>query len=244
MPKIPKIEKSFGREFILIIILVVLVVAGFVTWQVTKKNSTGNLKYVINNSVQNSTCMKYYNDQAICRLALNLNFTKRSYEATGTVTTASGTINYAIQSDGKGNSDVSDISKNAQVSSIKLNGKTYIQPSANTTWLEYTAANLGSADTVTNPVSGFNINFNNNTPSEYKITKEGTAVCGNLTCDKYQIIVAAIPDSTQFIYFDAGSYLLRQWTSSNPSAGTSLNLTFIYPKVVIATPLPVKKVTN
>jgi len=248
MSKLTRDENGIGQVLIIVLIVIVLAVAGGVVWKLTKKNSNTNTSSTTTSATASkpaisSACLKSFNDNSLCAFAEHTNINSQQYVATGTATTATGaTSTFTVQNDGKGNTEVAYGSSGKQISSISLDGVTYIQEGAGTTWLEYSSASLGQAAAAPNPTSGFNLNFTTTTPAGVTVTKQGTAACGALSCNKYKVVVAATPGATQYVYFDSKDYMLRQWTSSDPSTGINVNLTFSYPSVTITKPSPVQQI--
>jgi outer membrane lipoprotein-sorting protein len=109
--------------------------------------------------------------------------------------------------------------------------------------LKYTSSSAAAAAGVPNPVGNFELKFNNSTGNGITAIKDGTAACGKLTCYKYQIVNSAKPAVTQYVWFDNKNYLLREYTYSNSSTGTSADMTFVYGAVTVAAPSPVQTVS-
>lgn len=250
MPKLKNHEKGVGSVFI-IAIVVVLAVAGVVTWQLTKKSSpktpssTNSTNTANTSGSVSSSCLKAYNDNALCAFAEHANISNQEYVATGTATNSTGSKStYTVKNDGKGNTEVTYSSNGQQLSSINLDGATYIQTGTSSSWLEYSGTSLGAATAAPNPTSGFKLDFTTSTPAGVSVTKEGTTSCGSLTCYKYKVIDSSTPTATEYVYFDTSSYLLRQWTSNDTSSGISVDLTFSYPSVTITKPSPVQQIST
>ena len=188
--------------------------------------------------------MKAYNDSNLCAFANHTNIASQQYVAIGTATTGSGTSStFTVSNDGKGNTEVTYGSNGQEVSSISLDGVTYVQEGTGTTWLEYSSGAVG-ATAVPNPTSGFDLNFNSSTPAGVTVTKEGTSACGSLSCYGYKVVDVATPTTTAYVYFDTHDYLLRHWTSNDTTTGVSVNLTFSYKTVTITKPSPVQQITT
>ncbi len=250
MSKISKNEKGIGAILLTVLIVLLVVVVAGTIYELTKKPAktatvTTTTKTATTPSGQYSaTCYSAFHDKALCTFANHTNISTQQYVATGTTTSATGAQStFTVKNDGMGNSQISYTNSGKTINEISLDGKVYIQTSAGGTWLEYDNASLG-ASTVPNPTSGFNLNFQTSTPAGVTVTSQGTAACGNSTCDKYKVITNSNPNATQYVYFDTSSYLLRQWTSSDASTGIKVNLTFSYEPVTIQTPSPVQQITT
>jgi hypothetical protein len=246
MLKLTKSIKGIAMPVLVLIIVVVLAAAGIVFWQITKKSSpsssTSNSSTAKTVAVS-PTCEKSFNDNKLCAFAEHMYISTMEYVATGTATNASGNSSkYTIKNDAKGNKEITYTSGSQQISTITLNGVSYYQEGAGTTWLEY--SNGGAPATISNPVSGFNFNLSGTTAADLTVTKEGTSACGNLTCYEYKVIDSKDPGGIAYIYFDNQNYLLRHWTSHNTTSGISVDLTFSYPSVTIAIPSPVQQITT
>jgi hypothetical protein len=249
---VTKNQKGLGQVAIIILVLVGLVIIGLIVWGLTKSNKPSNTANTASNHpnisaspAESAACLKAYADNALCAFAVHMNVSTLSYEATGTTTSSTGTeSNFTIQSDGKGDKDMVYIADSKQISYIILDGQTYIQSGSGTTWLEYTGAASTTADVPADPTSGFTLNFQNSTPASVQVTKDGTTACGSLTCYKYTVIEASASTTTTYVYFDTANYLLRQWTYSDSTDSTAVNLTFTYPTVVITKPSPVQQINT
>lgn len=246
MPKLTKNESGIGYVFIIILVVVVLAAAGLIAWKVTKKNSnpstssTAATAKTVSNTAVSSACMKAYNDSALCAFAGHTNLSTQSYVATGTAVNSSGVhASFTSQSDGKGDTSVVYSSNGEQLSSISLDGNTYVQSSPGTTWIEYSKNSLGSA-AVPNPTSGFDLNLNNSASKQVTVIKDGTTACGDLTCYKYQVEDPSTPDAIEYVLFDTSSHLLREWISNNSSTGEAVSVSFAYQSVNITKPSPVE----
>jgi hypothetical protein len=248
MTRLSSNEKGVGGSLVIIVIVVVLAVAGVITWQLTKKSpsstptSSSVSAKTASSAAVSSACLKQFNDNSLCAFAEHTNISSQQYVAMGTATSATGTKStFTVKNDGKGNTEVIYGSNGQQLTSISLDGVTYIQSAPGGTWYEYSGSSLSSATSVPNPTSGFNLNFTTTTPAGVKVTKIGTASCGSLSCEEYKVVVASAPTATQYVYFDTSDYLLRQWASNEPG-GVSVNLTFSYPAVTITKPSPVQQI--
>jgi hypothetical protein len=244
-------EKGLSKILIIVIIavIIILVATGLIIWQLTKKTSTTTTTKAATNSsvVVSSACMKAFSDKTLCSFAGHTNIGSIAYIATGTAVNGSGVkSSYTVKHDGKGNTSVNYSTNGEQVSSIVLNGATYMQMGAGTTWLTYSSSSTTSAAlaAVPNPVSGFNLNFNQTTPAGVTVNKVGTVTCGSYNCYKYQVKTAASPTRTQYVMFDTTNYLLRSWTYSDSTSGISVDVGFSYQSVTIVKPSPVKQITT
>ena len=142
-----------------------------------------------------------------------------------------------LSSDGKGNTSLVATSNGQTLSSISLNGSTYIQTGAGATWIEYPVGSAGNPSESSNPASSMNIGVGSNGIT-YKA--EGTASCGSLTCYKYEVLDSAQPGATQYAWFDTSSYKLREWQESDSTEGT-VTMLVTYQAVNITAPSPVEK---
>jgi len=236
-----------AQLYVIIAIIVVLVGGGVVAYEATKKstpNSPTTVSQKASTATVASACLKSYNDSQLCAFAEHTNIASQQYVAIGTATIVNGTSpTFTVSNDGKGNREVTYGYNGQEISSITLNGITYIQEGSGTTWLEYTASSTVAAS-APNPTSGFDLNFNTSTPAGVSVTKVGTSACGSLTCYDYKVVDVATPTTTAYVYFDTHDYLLRHWTSSDSTTGVNVNLTFTYKSVTITKPSPVQQITT
>ena len=249
MSKSSKSESGLGQIFIVAIIVVVLAVVGIVIWSLTKgsknNSSANNSKSTSSTVAVNSNCQNYYHDSTLCAFANHIGLSTYAYTSSGTATSSSGTqYNFTFKNDGKGNREMIYAANGEQISVIMLDGAEYVQTGTGTTWLEYSGSNLGSAMTIPDPTSSFNLSFTKTELAKYSFDKEGTTACGNLSCVKYKVNVLASPNLVQYVYFDTSSYLMREWSYTNTTTGGSATINISYPAVTITTPSPVQQVTT
>lgn len=256
MSKLIKNENGIGQVLVIAIIVVVLVVAGLIIWQATKtkKSPTSNIAPTSASTTKttskplvSSACQKVFNDSSLCAFAAHSNISTMAYNATGTSTSATGSKStFTVVNDGKGNTEVTYSNGGQLLTSVTLDGNTYVQTGAGGTWYEYSGSSLGSAQSVPNPTSGFNLNFTTSIPAGVSVSKVGTSACGNLTCNQYKVTDSSTPTTTEYVYFDTTNYLLREWTSNDTSTGVSVDLTFSYPSapITIKMPSPVQQISS
>jgi len=248
MLKSLKDNKGIASNVLIPVLVVVVVIAGLVIWQATKssnKTSSSSSKTTASkvSFPESSSCVKEFSDQHLCAFALNEQINNKQYTAVGTVTNKSGSkASYTVDNDGKGNTEVSYNANGQAISSIQLDGITYVKEGTTATWLEYSAGSA-SVPTVASPTSGFNLNFVSSTPSDVKVLYEGQVSCGSFSCFKYKVNVTSTPTATNYVYFDNSKYLLRQWTSTDSSTGINIDLSFNYNPVSITKPSPVQQAT-
>jgi outer membrane lipoprotein-sorting protein len=251
MSKITKHESGVSNIFIIIVIVVVLAIAGVIIWQVTKKSPSKTTTSSTTGSTTpasaniSSACLKIFNDDRLCAFAEHTDIDTLSYIATGTATEGANStkVTFTVQHDSKNNTFLTYSLNGQQISVINYNSITYLQNGLGATWLEYTSSNAAAAAGIPNPVGNFELKFDNSTGAGITAIKDGTATCGKLTCYKYQVKVASKPNATQYVWFDNKDYLLREYTFSNSSTGTTANINFVYGAVTIAAPSPVQTVS-
>ena len=237
-----KDSKGISRPIIIALIAIVLVIiAGAVIWQLTKKSSPGGSAATTPTPTAvavSSSCMKTFNDNTLCAFAEHIKLSAMEYVATGTAANAAGASStFTVKNDGQGNKELTYSKGSEQISAITLDGVTYLQEGAGTTWSQYSA---GNAPAAANPVGSFNLNLDTASTAGLTVTKEGTSACGNLTCFGYKVVDASDPGGTAYIYFDNHNYLLRHWTSHNTKTEISVDLALSYPTVNISKPSPVQ----
>jgi hypothetical protein len=247
MSKSSKSESGLGQILIVAIIVVVLAVAAIVIWSLTRSpnNKSSANTSTSSTAAVNSNCQNYYHDSTLCAFANHVGLSTYAYTSTGTATSSSGAqYNFTFKNDGKGNREIIYTDNGEQISAIMLDGAEYVQSSTGTTWLEFSGSSLSTATPVPNPTSSFNLSFTSAELAKYSFNKEGTAACGSLNCVKYKVNILASPDIVQYVYFDTSSYLLREWSYSNPTTGVSATINISYPTVTITAPSPVQQVTT
>ena len=215
-------------------VLFVVIFAGyFVFNQGNKKDPTTS-----GSDTAFSRCLSANNnDNRICNFEKNyLPINDASYTSTVNVTSPQGTVsNLTYSSDGKGNSAVSGTSDGQQLSSIVLDGNTYVKVTGSG-WIEYSSS-AADAPAQINPTASMNIAVGQ---SSLTFQYLGTMACGSLSCYKYSVGESSQPDVSQVIGFDKTSYKLRTWTYQGDTGST--NMTIEYEPVTIAAPSPISAV--
>jgi hypothetical protein len=236
MPK-PSLKNEQGIAHLLIMALGIIIVIGVLATGVfvfaNNKNKGATLADSNSNSALNN-CLNKYKDSRICQFAVHYTpISKVPYSANVVVTSPQGTIsNIQLQSDGNGNTALSGTSDGQQLSTVVLDGNTYVNDGSRV-WLEYKAgSNYSPAQT--DPTANMDITVGD---SGLSFTFVDTESCGSLQCYKYLVADSASTGSTQYIWFDTSSYQLRQW-SYNGSTGKS-QMTISYQPETITAPSPV-----
>lgn len=227
-----------GVAFITELILAALVIGiiGYVFYTVgvakTAKKSNPTATTATTKAVDDS-CVATFHDADLCHFAAySTSLDKQSYKATLNTTQAGQASTMVLQSDGKGNTSLSGTGNGATFNSIELAGATYVQ--GNGVWLKYPSG--ASAPTPSSPSSNMNIGVS---AAGITYKKLGTEHCGNLTCFKYQVMVAATPNITQYVWFDNSSYKLHEWKYDDGS-GNSTDMVVTYQAITISAPSPVQ----
>jgi cytoskeletal protein RodZ len=239
-----------GITHLLVIVIVVIVVAAIaaVGWKVANKakpttptsstSASSSTASTTASSTSDSSCLAAYHDSNLCKFAANSNtFDKTAYTAKITDVQSGTTSTMTLESDGKGNTDLTGTSGGSTINSITLNGTTYIQNNGSGPWIEYPS---GASSPASNPTSNMNIGVGS---AGITFKAVGTQACGSLTCYKYQIIDSAMPSATQYALFDNSSYKLREWQYSD-SNGDSTTMTVSYQAVNITAPSPVESLSQ
>lgn len=247
MKKLLKDELGLAHVLIAVLIVAVLAVVGLVGWKVM--NNSKNTSNTTNNSASSggsastgssagvdSACLATYHDTNLCHFAASntTDLSKVNYTANLTITQpGSGTSTMTLGNDGKGNTSLMGTGNGATFNSVELNGATYVE-SGTSGWIEYTSG-ASSAPTTTDPTSDMNLGVDS-TGITYKSL--GKSACGSLTCYEYQVTDAAMPDTTQDVWFDTSSYKLREWKAVSTTSGTT-DMTVTYGNANITAPSPV-----
>lgn len=230
-------KKGLSQVALFILAVVVLIVVGVFYLETYKHSTTTSTSTKTTPSVaESSSCLKAYNDKALCAFAEHMKISTQQYIANGTATNSSGGVsNYTVKNDGKGNKEVVYTSSGNQITSITYGGTEYVQTGSGATWYK-SPASTTTASVATNPTSGFTLNLSNGKTVGVTVTKAGTASCGKYSCDKYKVVTDSTPNATQYVYFDSSKYILREWTYNNPTSGISVDLTFNFQPVTIIKP--------
>lgn len=240
-----------GRRRVLYVILVALavVVVGLASWKViadnTKKPSgevSNSTNALANNFVSSgtvyTTCLGKFHDTSLCRFSATESaqpLSKTAYKAT-MVTNQNGTgATLVYQQNGKGDTVITASSGGSAtpgLNSVKYKGSFYIQDG--NAWVKYPAKSMPALST--SPANS--LSFMSSLVSK-NLTKVYSEACGSLTCLKYQLMDSTTPNTTSYVWFDTRHYLLREWSSSDPSSG-SIDMKISYQPVTISAPTPVE----
>jgi hypothetical protein len=240
-----------GITHLLVIVFVIVVaVVGFTGYEVMSKNksnapgssSTGAASgsSAVSSSTVASTCLAVYHDANLCHFEAYSDISKAAYEATLKTTDPQGAVtSMTLDNDGKGNTKLSGTGNGGSINSITLNSNLYTQDPSSGVWIEYTGANVPNQSQQNDPTSNMDITVGK---AGINFTPQGKVPCGNLTCYKYKVSVAALPDASQAIEFDTASYRLREWDYSNSTQGSTI-MTVSYPRISITAPSPVQQLS-
>jgi len=156
MLKLSGNQKGLAQLYIIIAVIVVLAGGGPLPTKQLRitPNSPTTPAAKAQTATVASACLKAYNDSNLCAFANHTNIASQQYVAIGTATTGSGTSStFTVSNDGKGNTEVTYGSNGQEVSSISLDGVTYVQEGTGTTWLEYSSGAVGATAFPTQPVA-------------------------------------------------------------------------------------------
>ena len=238
-------ERGFGHVVTIVLAVIVIAAIAVIGWQVTKKNNTiaattpANATTTVAANSVDASCNKVYHDTNLCKFAASsADFAKTAYTAVDTSVNAQGqTSNVTIKSDGKGNTALTSTAAGQSFDTIEIGTTTYTKDPTGSSWTKYTS----NAPAVSNPASDIKASFSDSTtPAAQQIQYKnlGKTACGKLTCFKYQIIDPASAGTTQYAWFDTGSYRLQEW-SSKAADGSTNTFVITYGAVKITAPSPV-----
>jgi hypothetical protein len=196
---------------------------------------------IVSSGTVYNTCLAKFHDTDLCRFAATESaqpLTKTSYQATMTSTQSGTTTTLVFQQNGKGDTAIATnggSSASPGLNSITYKGNTYIEDGS--AWIKYPAASTPAQSA--NPSSS--LSFMSSLVSK-NLTKADSEACGSMTCLKYQLVDSATPNTTAYLWFDTQHYLLREWSSSDPTNG-SIDMKISYQPVSISAPSPVENLS-
>lgn len=248
-------QRGIAHLLLVVIIVVVLAAIGFAGWKVAsnKKNNSGansttstpaeSASAKSAASAAESVCLGKYHDKDLCKFVAAE--TATPFEKSSVKITMTGTSNgtqgtWVMEQDGKGNNSLSMNGGGQMINMITLNGQSYTQMSTGGPWITYGASGAaGSTSSQGTPDSSLTSFLSSLSTTSF--TKLGKEACGSLTCFKYQIIDSTSPGATQYVWFDTGQHLMRQYFESGVGGGSdSMTMTISYQKVTISKPSPVQ----
>ncbi|HEV2403512.1 MAG TPA: hypothetical protein VGS08_04900 [Candidatus Saccharimonadales bacterium] len=213
--------------------LLILAVVGFIGWQIAhhavllQKGSATS---------QHSSCLGTYHDKNLCHYAEhNFSIVDNSFTSNIHVTSPQGIIStLKFSADGKGNTSVDGTANGQELSTILLNGATYVKTNG-LSWIEYPKG-ATNAPAQTNPTATMDITVGN---KDLRFSYLGRMSCGNISCYKYLVGEQSQPATTQYIWFDTTGYLLREWSYQGATGTTDMTISSYQP-VTITAPSPVQ----
>jgi hypothetical protein len=229
--------------------IVILVLGGLIAWgmlsQPPKSNNQGKgaaapLTGVVSTGSTYTTCLAKFHDEELCRFAATESaqpLDKTAYRATFSANQKGVTTGLIYTQDGQGNTTLTTSKNDAvQIDSVTYQGNSYIK--AGDAWVKY-PSNSSLSKLAGNPAG--NLSFLNSLITQ-NLTKEGSGRCGNDTCLKYRLIDPSTPQATNYLWFDTQHYLLREWSSTDPTTG-QIDMKINYQPVHIGVPSPVQEVS-
>ncbi len=225
---------------VIIIVIVILAALGLAAWRLlmNKGTSTTSTNGTTTTADVYTQCMTKFNDGVFCHAAdvqSKTPFDKVASVMTITTSDASTSSTTTVSQDGKGNSMMSTNSSDGTTQYIMAGGHSYAQATPGGTWIDY------GSNTSSQPVdTSKDLSF---LGSMLTVTVKnlGQMPCGSLTCVKYQISDSAQPTTTQYVWFDTTTYLMREFQGTNTGqgdvAGTStMDMKMDYKPVTVTAP--------
>ncbi|HEV2413125.1 MAG TPA: hypothetical protein VGS28_04990, partial [Candidatus Saccharimonadales bacterium] len=201
-----------AEPVLILLIVIVIAVVGFAGWYVYHKrqeNKTTNNATTSSTTASttaaagvNAACNVAYHDNVLCRSAAYMDLNKIPYSAVLTTTNNGTTTTFNVASDGKGNESLMGTSNGSAISTVLLDGKTYIKDAGSSTWLEYSGT---GAPSTSNPTSNVNLGFTSNS-IKYKNLGKTSCGSGGGTCYEYQVTDTTMPGTTQDAWISASTY--------------------------------------
>ena len=251
-------ERGVAQLLLIVVIVVVVAAIGYVGWKVVSNKNSKNSTTTSSTPAQSASanaaasaaqtaCLAKYHDQDLCKFVAAeaaAPFGKTALKMTMTGTSGGTQGTWTLEQDGKGNSSLSVDSGGQTINAITLNGQVYTQTTAGGSWITYgSSSSASSAAAQSNPDSTLTSFLSGLSTTTF--TKLGKEACGSLTCFKYQIKDTTTPNATEYVWFDTGQHLMRQYYASGVS-GTSdtLTMTINYQPVTITKPSPVQDIST
>lgn len=237
-------DQGFGHVVLFIIIAAVLALVGFAAWRILKKDkketatsnsSTTQLSSSEAKKLQ-SDCEKETNDKDICKFIVSWKDMKK-FQVVASDTSEGKTTKMTVRIDGSNTYMKAEGEMAYEM--ITIDKSTYTK--GGRTWWKQTTKTSDTAPTVS--ASDYEFDEPTSTEAEAAKTiyqKQGKEACGSLTCFKYKIVDPANTSSTDYIWFDDKSYLLRKMRNESTDGAVS-EQTFSYENISVTVPSPVKE---
>jgi hypothetical protein len=228
-------EQGIAHLLMIVLLVVIVAVIAGAGYEVYSHQTSSTGSNSSGSTAADASCIASYHDANLCNFASNAaSFAKTAYTATLTTNAAGTTSTTTLKNDGTGNYTMNGSAGGQTINTVTLDGVNYIQ--SNGTWYQYPS---GKTAPSSNPTSNMNITLGA-TGITYK--NLGTMSCGSMTCYEYQVSVAATPGLTQYVWFDTGSYKLREWKYTSATGSTDMVIT--YGSVSIVKPSPVQPLSS
>jgi len=250
-------QRGIAHLLLIVIVVVVLAAIGFVGWKVYSNKNGGSTKNSASSgapapsandkavaSAAETACLNKYHDKDLCKFVAAQEaapFEKTPLKMTMTGTTSGQPGTFVLEQDGKGNNSLAMTGSGQTTNMITLNGQVYTQTAAGGPWITY---GTGSSSTAQSSPASSLTDFLSSL-STTSFTKLGKEACGPLTCFKYQITDSTTPGATQYVWFDTGQHLMRQYYEAGVGGSSdSMTMTIAYQKVTINKPSPVQDLST
>lgn len=216
-----------------LVVLAVIVGAGLFIFKDTIFPVRG-----ISGKILNAKCK--YNDPDLCRFMDNFGDVKNmKSESTATANGQTTDSTFIIQGNDKSQM-ISKVGGKEEANYISIGDTTYTKDYSDNKWWKSTIKKTDNTGGNNNPDWKTELDKSvNDSTDKTTYKKIGKEACGSLTCLKYQVIDPQAADTTEYLWFDTGQYLMRkeQMTSKD---GTNVT-EFSYDNINITAPSPTKE---
>ena len=152
-----------------------------------------------------------------------------------------GTTTSEMKVDGEGNTEINTYKEDKlQSSMISLGDETYIKDLEDGAWYMMPVYDYEESEEEEDTLAEIKetYEFDDN----MRINKVGTEACGNLTCDKYEMITVFDEEgqaATSYVWVDTKEHLARKMEYSY--AGSISTMEYKYESVKVSKPSPIKE---
>lgn len=214
----------------IILVVVVLLLAGFIGWLVWRSNSEDS---PAQDAIKNAECA--YDDQDLCKFFVAWKAQDGyEYKATSTQNGKESKTTTKIEGSDK---LYMKLEGDVDYEIIQINNILYTKASDGTWWKQALPESEANKYKEQSNVDLTEPNPNNGA-QQITYRKVGKEKCGDLTCFKYQVADPGNVTTTTFIWFDDKNYQLRRMQTT--SGTYTMDATYSYNNVSVAIPSPVK----
>jgi hypothetical protein len=237
-------QRGMGHLGTIMLIVVIAGALGMTGYRVnqSRKDKTQLQTVADTDKTAVRACNDVIQDRDLCRFTGKYNLDGVSFQMTITTSGKDGTGTSVFQSDGRGNTSMTQQIDGLSSSFILLGKVSYMKDNTDGKWFKFPPSD-SSVPKPTNPNNAITVGTTDKTAtSNLTYKKLGKEACGKLTCFKYQMIDKASPETVTYFWFDDVHYQLQHHVVQDSRGTTDYLIT--YQPVTITVPTPTKDLSG